>query len=142
MSQLHDEGIKIIKSKLSQGEDKYKCFHTDHQGVLWFNNRIVVPKDHQIRKQILDEAHLSKFSIHPGSTKIYQDLRQNFWWTRMKREIAKYVSECDTCQRVKASHLKASGCGRTNLNYTGSSTQVLSQGLQHASNGVTPWPVG
>jgi hypothetical protein len=39
---------------------------------------------------------------------MYQDLRQHFWWTRMKREIAKYVSECDTCQRVKASHLKAS----------------------------------
>jgi hypothetical protein len=74
MSQLHDEGIKIIKLKLSQGEAKYKCFHTDHQGVLWFNNRIVVPKDHQLRKQILDEAHLSKFSIHPGSTKMYQDL--------------------------------------------------------------------
>jgi hypothetical protein len=75
MSQLHDEGIKIIKSKLSQGEAKYKCFHTDHQGVLWFNNRIIVPKDHQLRKQILDEAHLSKFSIHPGSTKMYQYLR-------------------------------------------------------------------
>jgi hypothetical protein len=40
---------------------------------------------------------------------MYQNLRQNFWWTRMKREIAKYVSECDTCQRVKASHLKVSG---------------------------------
>jgi hypothetical protein len=109
MLQLHDEGIKIIKLKLSQGEAKYKCFHTDHQGVLWFNNRIVVPKDHQLRKQILDEAHLSKFSIHPGSTKMYQDLRQNFWWIRMKREIAKYVSECDTCQKVKVSHLRASG---------------------------------
>jgi hypothetical protein len=60
-------------------------------------------------KKILDEAHLSKFSIHPDSTKIYQDLRRNFWWTRMKREIAKYVSECDTCHRVKASHLKVSG---------------------------------
>ena len=40
---------------------------------------------------------------------MYQDLRQNFWWTRMKREIAKYVAECDTCQRVKASHLKVAG---------------------------------
>jgi hypothetical protein len=106
---MHDEGIKIIKHKLSQGEAKYRCFHTDHQGVLWFNNRIVVPKKHQLRKQILDEAHLSKFSIHPGSTKMYQDLRQNFWWTRMKREITKYVSECDTCQRVKANNLKVSG---------------------------------
>jgi hypothetical protein len=109
MSQLHDEGIRIIKLRLSQGEAKYKCFRIDHHGVLWFNNHIVVPKDHQLRKQILDEAHISKFSIHPGSTKMYQDLRQHFWWTRMKREIAKYVSECDTYQRVKASHLKASG---------------------------------
>jgi hypothetical protein len=97
MSQLHDDGIKIIKQKLSQEEAKYRCFHTNHQGILWFNNRIVVPKNHQLRKQILDEAHLSKFSIHPGSTKMYQDLRRNFWWTRMKREIAKYVSEYDTC---------------------------------------------
>jgi hypothetical protein len=69
----------------------------------------VVPKDHQLRKLILDEAHLSKLSMHPGSTKIYQDPRQNFWWTRMKREIARYVSEYDICQRVKASHLKIAG---------------------------------
>ena len=109
MAQLHDEGIKIIKEKLSQGEAKYKCFRVDHRGVLWFESRLVVPKNHQLRKQILDEAHLSKFSIHPGSTKMYQDLKQNFWWTRMKREIARYVSECDVCQRLKASHLKVAG---------------------------------
>jgi hypothetical protein len=47
--------------------------------------------------------------MHPGSTKMYQDLRQNFWWTRMKREIARYVCECDICQRIKASHLKIAG---------------------------------
>ena len=81
MAQLHDEGIKIIKEKLSQGEAKYKCFRVDHKGVLWFEFRLVVPKNHQLRKQILDEAHLSKFSIHPGSTSMYQDLKQNFWWT-------------------------------------------------------------
>jgi transposase InsO family protein len=107
--QLHDEGVKIIKQQLAQGEEKYKCFQVDQKGILWFKRRIVVPKDHQLRKQILDESHLSKFSIHPGSTKMYQDLRQNFWWTRMKREIARYVSECDICQRVKASHLKIVG---------------------------------
>ena len=81
----------------------------DHRGVLWFESRLVVPKNHQLRKQILNEAHLSKFSIHPGSTKMYQDLKQDFWWTRMKREIARYVSECDVCQRVKTSHLKVAG---------------------------------
>jgi hypothetical protein len=109
LAQLKDEGVKIIKQKLSLGESKYKCFHQDHQGVIWFEDRIVVPKDHELRKQILDEAHLSKFSIHPGSSKMYQDLRQNFWWTRMKREIARYVAECDTCQKIKASHLKVAG---------------------------------
>jgi hypothetical protein len=109
MGQQHDEGVKIIKQMLAQGEEKYKCFRVDHKGILWFNECIVVPKDHQLCKQILDEAHLSKFSMHPGSTKMYQDLRQNFWWTRMKREIAKYISECDICQRVKASHLKTAG---------------------------------
>jgi hypothetical protein len=89
MTKLHDEGVKIIKQKLSQGEEKYKCFCQDKNGVLWFESRIVVPKYHELRKQILDEAHLSKFSIHPGSSKINQDLRQNIWWTRMKRKIAK-----------------------------------------------------
>jgi hypothetical protein len=109
MAQLHDEGVKIIKQKLSQGEEKYKCFRQDKNGVLWFESCIEVSKNHELRKQILDEAHLFKFSIHPGSSKMYQDLRQNFWWTRMKKEIAKYVLECDTCQRVEASHLKIAG---------------------------------
>jgi len=68
-----------------------------------------VPKDFEFRNQILYEAHTSRLSIHPGSNKMYQDLKQQFWWTRMKREIAKYVSECDICRRVKASHLKLAG---------------------------------
>jgi hypothetical protein len=94
---------------LEQKVDKYKCFRHDDKGVLWFEDRLVVPKNPALRKKILDEAHLSKFSMHPGSNKMYHDLRSLYWWTRMKREIAKYISECDTCQRVKASHLKVAG---------------------------------
>jgi hypothetical protein len=75
LAQQHDKGVRIIKQKLAQGEGKYKCFQVDHEGALWFNERIVVPKDHKLRKQILDEAHLSKFSMHPGSTMMYQDLK-------------------------------------------------------------------
>ncbi|WVZ97760.1 hypothetical protein U9M48_043273 [Paspalum notatum var. saurae] len=63
----------------------------------------------ELRKKILDEAHTSMFTMHLGSNKMYQDLKQKFWWTRMKGEIAKYVSECDVCQRVKADHLKPVG---------------------------------
>jgi hypothetical protein len=89
--------------------DKYKCFRQDSKGILWFGDRLVVPKNPELRKKILDEAHLSKFSMHPDSNKMYHDLRYLYWWTRMKREIAKYISECDTCQRVKASHLNVAG---------------------------------
>ena len=94
---------------IKQKAEKYKCFRQDSKGILWFGDRLVVPKDPELRKKILDEAHLSKFSMHPDSNKMYQDLRSLYWWTRMKREIAKYISECDTCQRIKASHLKAAG---------------------------------
>jgi hypothetical protein len=48
----------------------------------------------------------SRYSIHPRSNKMYQDLKKNFWWTRMKREITRYVLECDMCWRVKADHLR------------------------------------
>jgi hypothetical protein len=77
--------------------------------VIWFGKRLVVPVDLEIRKTIFEEAHMSKFSIHPGSTKMYQDLKQNFWWSNMKVDIAKYVVECDTCHQMKASHLKLAG---------------------------------
>ncbi|WVZ80611.1 hypothetical protein U9M48_028070 [Paspalum notatum var. saurae] len=90
-------------------EKKKTCFTIDDHGVLWFKNRLVVPKDMELRKKILDEAHTSMFAMHPGSNKMYQDLKQKFWWTRMKREITEYVSECDVCQRIKADYLKPAG---------------------------------
>jgi hypothetical protein len=109
LAQFGDKGVQVIKEMLEQKVDKYKCFRQDNKGVLWFEDRLVVPKNPELRKKILDESHLSKFSMHPGSNKMYYDLRSLYWWTRMKREIAKYVSECDTCQRIKASHLKVAG---------------------------------
>jgi hypothetical protein len=84
LAQQRSKGVRIIKQKMTQDEGKYKYFRKDPEGVLWFNERIVIPKDHKLRRQIMDEAHLSKFSMHPGSTKMYQDLKQSFWWTRMK----------------------------------------------------------
>jgi ribonuclease HI len=78
LAQQRKKGVRIIKQKLTQGEGKYKCFRVDREGVLWFNERILVSKDHKLRKQILDEAHLSKFSMYSCSTKMYQDLKQNF----------------------------------------------------------------
>jgi hypothetical protein len=74
-AQRNDEGMKHIHEKIKAG--KANCFRKDDQGIVWFNNRIVVPKNDEIRQQILDEAHLSRYSIHPGSTKMYHDLKQH-----------------------------------------------------------------
>jgi hypothetical protein len=106
-AQKNDEGMKHIREKIRVG--KANCFREDDQGVVWFNNRIVVPKNEGIRQQILDEAHLSRSSIHPGSTKMYQDLKQHYWWTKMKIEIARYVARCYTCKHVKDIHMKTAG---------------------------------
>ncbi|WVZ75803.1 hypothetical protein U9M48_023834, partial [Paspalum notatum var. saurae] len=106
-SQKKNKGMAHIRDEIN--EKKKDCFKLDEEGVFWFKNRLVVPKDMELRKKILDEAHTSMFTIHPGSNKMYQDLKQKFWWTHMKREITKYVSECDVCQRVKADHLEPVG---------------------------------
>ncbi|WVZ52235.1 hypothetical protein U9M48_003317 [Paspalum notatum var. saurae] len=102
-AQKQDPGMTHISDEI---DDKKKaCFTLDDQGVLWFKHRLVVPKDMELRKKILDEAHTSMFTIHSGSNKMYQDLKQKFWWT----QITKYVSACDVCQRIKANHLKPTG---------------------------------
>ena len=89
--------------------ESVKNFRLDEQGVLWFDNRLVVPKDRELKNQLMDEAHLSKLSIHPRSSKMYQELRSHYWWTKMKKEITAYVARCDTCCRVKAIHMKPVG---------------------------------
>lgn len=106
-AQYEDEDMKDIRNKLQRG--KAACFTQNDQGVLYYKNRILVPNHGELKKIILDEAHLSRFSIHPGSNKMYQDLKQRFWWKNMKPEIARYVSECDTCRRVKAIRQKSPG---------------------------------
>jgi hypothetical protein len=106
-TQRTDKGMKYILEKMEAG--KAICFRKDDQGVIWFKDRIVVLKNAEVHQQILDEAHLSRYSIHPGSTKMYQDLKQHYWWTKMKIEIARYVARCDTYRHVKAVHMKTAG---------------------------------
>ncbi|WVZ63668.1 hypothetical protein U9M48_013282 [Paspalum notatum var. saurae] len=78
-------------------------------GIEWYKNRICVPDVDSIKKLILSEAHDTAYSIHPGSTKMYHDLKERFWWYGMKRAVAEYVAVCDTCQRVKAEHQRPAG---------------------------------
>jgi hypothetical protein len=61
---------------MQEGDPNVSCFCEDAEGALWFKERLVVPKKKALMKKILDEAHTSRYSIHPVSTKMYHDLRQ------------------------------------------------------------------
>ncbi|XP_073057156.1 uncharacterized protein [Primulina eburnea] len=84
-------------------------FQVNNEIILFVNDRIVVPDISELRIQILRDAHCSKFSVHHGSKKMYNDLKKQFWWKRMKSDIAEFVSRCLNCQQVKAER-KRPGC--------------------------------
>jgi hypothetical protein len=105
--QLKDEKLREIAENIAKG--KSPGFRKDDNGTLWFGKRLCVPEDKNIRGAILREAHESAYSIHPGSTKMYLDLKEKYWWYGLKRDVAEYVALCDTCQRVKAEHKRPAG---------------------------------
>jgi hypothetical protein len=76
--QKNDVGMTHIKRRMQEDDPKVACFYEDTEGTLWFKDRLVVPRKEALKKKILDEAHTSRYSIHPGSTKMYHDLRQQF----------------------------------------------------------------
>ncbi|GJT50633.1 putative reverse transcriptase domain-containing protein [Tanacetum coccineum] len=76
---------------------------------LYFFDRIWVPLVGGVRTMVMDEAHKTRYSIHPGADKMYHDLRDMYWWSGMKKDIATYVSKCLTCSKVKAEHQRPSG---------------------------------
>jgi hypothetical protein len=100
--QLEDEKIQEIKCNIK--EEKLSGFSKDDEGVLWYKGSICVPNIKELKDKILREAHESVYSIHPRGNKMYHDLKAIYWWYGMKRDVAKYVALCDTCQRVKAKH--------------------------------------
>ncbi|GKC97662.1 putative reverse transcriptase domain-containing protein, partial [Tanacetum coccineum] len=78
-------------------------------GMLCLNGRSWIPCRGNLRELIMHESHKSKYSVHPGSDKMYQDLKKLYWWPNMKAEIATYVSKCLTCAKVKAEYQKLFG---------------------------------
>ncbi|TYK26964.1 pol protein [Cucumis melo var. makuwa] len=107
VAQLNDpylvEKRRLVKT--GQGED----FSISSDDGLTFEGRLCVPEDSAVKTELLTEAHSSPFTMHPGSTKMYQDLRSVYWWRNMKREVADFVSRCLVCQQVKALRQRPAG---------------------------------
>jgi hypothetical protein len=72
-------------------------------GAILFDRRLCVPRDQELRRLILEEAHKCSFSIHPRATKMYRDLKE-YWWPGMKTDVAEFVARCIVCQQVKIEH--------------------------------------
>uniref|UniRef100_J3KUG7 Reverse transcriptase domain-containing protein n=1 Tax=Oryza brachyantha TaxID=4533 RepID=J3KUG7_ORYBR len=106
-AQSDDQEIHMIKEFIKQ--EKALGYLEDPKGVVWLGRRICVPNKNEISDLILQEAHESAYSIHPGSTKMYEDIKTHYWWPSMKRDVAEYVAMCDIYEHVKAKHQKPAG---------------------------------
>nr|GFA52386.1 reverse transcriptase domain-containing protein [Tanacetum cinerariifolium] len=113
MQQILEVQVESLKEGNVQKEDlgrmQKQIFEIRSNGIRYHDKRIWLPLHGRLRDLIMHESHKSKYSIYPGSTKMYQDLRKMYWWPNMKADIATYVSQCITCAKVKAEHLKPSG---------------------------------
>ena len=94
-----------IRDRVQLGlADESWTVHT--YGSLRYGGQVVVPQLTDLRKEILREFHYSRFVVHPGGTKMYRDLRRQYYWSGMKRHIGDFVRRCLTCHQIKAEHQK------------------------------------
>ncbi|XP_073291009.1 uncharacterized protein [Primulina huaijiensis] len=101
LGQTSDEQLQKWRQR---DEDKGQRLYTVLDGIVRYRDRLWDPVSDSLREDILSEAHSTLYSIHPGSKKMYKDLQSLYWWPGMKRDILRFVSECLTCQQVKADH--------------------------------------
>ncbi|GJQ93539.1 putative reverse transcriptase domain-containing protein [Tanacetum coccineum] len=107
--QAQNEALKEENLKAENLRGMNKAFEICPDGTRCIKNRSWLPLFGGLRDLIMHESHKSKYSIHPSSDKMYQDLKKLYWWPNMKVIIAEYVSKCLTCSRVKAECQKPSG---------------------------------
>jgi hypothetical protein len=101
--------MKKLRDKVKSGVKT--LFQILDDGMVVMRRRMYLSRDKVMKEEVLNEAHESRFIVHPGSTKMwmYRDLKEFYWWPKMKKEIAEYVTRCSVCQQVKAEHQKPVG---------------------------------
>ncbi|GJS11157.1 putative reverse transcriptase domain-containing protein [Tanacetum coccineum] len=104
-----DVGGMLIENSKDPKKLRTEKLEPRADGTLCLNGRSWLPCYGDLRTVIMHESHKSKYSIHPGSDKMYQDMKKLYWWLNMKADIATYVCKCLTCAKVKAEHQRPSG---------------------------------
>jgi hypothetical protein len=103
-----DEEFHKLKQRASHVDEKAD-FKVGSDGLVRYRGRLAIPRGSSVIPIVLQEAHYTPYTIHPGSTKMYQDLKTQYWWPGMKGDVATYVARCLTCQQVKAEHQRPGG---------------------------------
>ncbi|KAK4382168.1 Retrovirus-related Pol polyprotein from transposon [Sesamum angolense] len=106
-AQEKDSHLQKMKTKVREGKNNQFIIQDD--GMLLNGKHICVPDVEELRMEIMHEAHYALYAMHPGSTKMYRDLRPYYWWPTMKKDVAEFVARCLTCQQVKAEHQAPAG---------------------------------
>ncbi|GJY70982.1 putative reverse transcriptase domain-containing protein [Tanacetum coccineum] len=104
-----NEAYEVANAPAEMLQGQGKQIERRSDGVLYFMDRIWDPLMGNVRTLIMDEAHKSRYFVHPGVDKMYYDLREMYWWPGMKKDIALYVSKCLTCLKVKVEHQRPFG---------------------------------
>ncbi|XP_070056477.1 uncharacterized protein [Nicotiana tomentosiformis] len=98
--------------QLKEGIEKFKtttfALGLD-DGTLRYQGRLCVPNVDGLQERIMIEAHASRYSVHPGSTKMHHDLKEVYWWNDMKRNVVDSMARCPNCQQVKVEHQRPGG---------------------------------
>ena len=106
-AQRMDAKLEEIRVEVRTGESG--SFGEEGDNALTFEGRLCIPNNEELKNEIMSEAHETPYTAHPGSTKMYQDLKKSFWWNGMKRDISTFVERCLACQQVKALHQRPYG---------------------------------
>ena len=106
-NQLSDPYLSRVKVDVEL--KKRADFQLSPDGVIVFKDRLCVPDIRDLREEILTEAHNTPYTVHPGTTKMYKDLKTHYWWPGMKNDVVKHVEQCLICQQVKAEHQRPAG---------------------------------
>ena len=96
--------VKLQQSVQLVGNGEKTNYSIEYYGSLLYKNRLCVPNVQELKKKLMYESHNTIFTMHLGGNKMYQDLKQNYWWRGMKMDIVEYVSKCLTCQQIKDEH--------------------------------------
>ncbi|XP_075499135.1 uncharacterized protein LOC142537510 [Primulina tabacum] len=102
LNQDEDPTLENLKEQVKEGKSQVN--HAYDKGVIWIKGRLCVSGIDNLQQKIIFEAHRSKFSFHLGSTKMYRDLKKNFLWSGMKKDVTEFISKFQVCQQVEAEH--------------------------------------